>query len=298
MLCGELSRAGPRDSLRRDCCWWLLLAMPRMLQRRSVRGGVLNHGRQAQSMGVRLRRFAEYDWELLYEETVAAGEKAEQHDRLEAARRAAVAAADPAAAAAEEEQRTWQRAAAAALRHLAAGDFRPAMQRLVGMSGLARGSTAEVAAKLRQLHPETDKLTQRQRTQLIQLTARIHASWSARDAVGAGGQAGGSGTAGGSSAHPPTGGSGGGAQPPAGTPHEPPLIALCMGAAGRLSRVANAVLTPVTHACLPLPAAPGQLTLREVRAQPYGDARTQAQLLRDHMIMPLLCVPHHLRLLA
>ncbi len=38
--------------------------------------------------------------------------------------------------------------------------------------------------------------------------------------------------------------------------------------------------------------------VREVRAQPYGDARTQAQLLRDHMIMPLLCVPHHLRLLA
>ena len=30
--------------------------------------------------------------------------------------------------------------------------------------------------------------------------------------------------------------------------------------------------------------------VREVRAQPYGDARAQAQLLRDHMIMPLLCV--------
>ncbi|WFD06202.1 hypothetical protein MVES1_001544 [Malassezia vespertilionis] len=47
--------------------------------------------------------------------------------------------------------------------------------------------------------------------------------------------------------------------------HAPaPLIALNMGDAGRLSRVLNTVLTPVTHPALPQSAAPGQLSVQEI----------------------------------
>lgn len=45
-------------------------------------------------------------------------------------------------------------------------------------------------------------------------------------------------------------------------PH--PLIAINMGAAGQLTRVLNPLLTPVTHASLPVPAAPGQLSVQQI----------------------------------
>lgn len=44
-----------------------------------------------------------------------------------------------------------------------------------------------------------------------------------------------------------------------------PMIALNMGAAGKLSRVLNGFLTPVAHSDLPFKAAPGQLTAAEIR---------------------------------
>ena len=44
-----------------------------------------------------------------------------------------------------------------------------------------------------------------------------------------------------------------------------PAVGLCMGAEGRLSRVANPFLTFSTHPLLPGAAAPGQLTCEEVR---------------------------------
>jgi len=43
-----------------------------------------------------------------------------------------------------------------------------------------------------------------------------------------------------------------------------PIIAICAGEAGRLTRVANLVMTPVTHSGLPVPAAPGQLSASEI----------------------------------
>lgn len=43
-----------------------------------------------------------------------------------------------------------------------------------------------------------------------------------------------------------------------------PLIAINMGDAGKLSRVLNTVLTPVTHESFPFMAAPGQLTVKEI----------------------------------
>ncbi|CAO3574658.1 unnamed protein product [Mortierella alpina] len=43
-----------------------------------------------------------------------------------------------------------------------------------------------------------------------------------------------------------------------------PLIAMNMGAQGQLSRVLNNYLTPVTHPLLPVKAAPGQLSAREI----------------------------------
>eukprot|EP01113_Clastostelium_recurvatum_P042390 TRINITY_DN6867_c0_g1_i6.p1 TRINITY_DN6867_c0_g1~~TRINITY_DN6867_c0_g1_i6.p1 ORF type:complete len:1625 (-),score=356.69 TRINITY_DN6867_c0_g1_i6:74-4948(-) len=49
-----------------------------------------------------------------------------------------------------------------------------------------------------------------------------------------------------------------------------PIIAVCTGDIGRLSRVLNRTLTPVTHPRLPFKAAPGQMSAREinmVRAQ-------------------------------
>ncbi|KAI7869562.1 3-dehydroquinate synthase-domain-containing protein [Spinellus fusiger] len=45
-----------------------------------------------------------------------------------------------------------------------------------------------------------------------------------------------------------------------------PLIALNMGEQGRLSRVLNRFLSPVTHTCLPTAAAPGQLTAQQIAA--------------------------------
>jgi pentafunctional AROM polypeptide len=44
-----------------------------------------------------------------------------------------------------------------------------------------------------------------------------------------------------------------------------PVMALLTGPAGRLSRVINPYLSPVTHPLLPTPAAPGQLTAAQVR---------------------------------
>lgn len=45
-----------------------------------------------------------------------------------------------------------------------------------------------------------------------------------------------------------------------------PVIALNMGTAGKLSRVLNGFLTPVSHPDLPFKAAPGQLSAAEIRA--------------------------------
>jgi shikimate 5-dehydrogenase len=47
----------------------------------------------------------------------------------------------------------------------------------------------------------------------------------------------------------------------------PPLVTLCMGAAGQLTRVLNQHLTPVTHELLPVAAAPGQLSARQIMQQ-------------------------------
>lgn len=47
-------------------------------------------------------------------------------------------------------------------------------------------------------------------------------------------------------------------------PGAKPLIAMNMGVAGMLSRALNPLLTPVTHEKMPFPAAPGQLTIREI----------------------------------
>ncbi|KAL5038179.1 hypothetical protein BDV3_001665 [Batrachochytrium dendrobatidis] len=45
-----------------------------------------------------------------------------------------------------------------------------------------------------------------------------------------------------------------------------PLIALVMGPLGQLSRVLNTYLTPVTHASMPMLAAPGQLTISQIHS--------------------------------
>ncbi|WYZ37423.1 hypothetical protein EsH8_II_000929 [Colletotrichum jinshuiense] len=47
--------------------------------------------------------------------------------------------------------------------------------------------------------------------------------------------------------------------------HQTPIIALNMGTAGKLSRVLNGCLTPVSHPDLPFKAAPGQLSATEIR---------------------------------
>ncbi|DAZ95245.1 TPA: hypothetical protein N0F65_002357 [Lagenidium giganteum] len=46
--------------------------------------------------------------------------------------------------------------------------------------------------------------------------------------------------------------------------HQMPIIALCTTDQGKLSRVLNRVLTPVTHARLPQAAAPGQLSVQQI----------------------------------
>ncbi|KUI58026.1 Pentafunctional AROM polypeptide [Cytospora mali] len=47
--------------------------------------------------------------------------------------------------------------------------------------------------------------------------------------------------------------------------HKTPIIAINMGPAGKLSRVLNSFLTPVSHPALPFKAAPGQLSAAEIR---------------------------------
>ncbi|KKA29878.1 hypothetical protein TD95_003439 [Thielaviopsis punctulata] len=47
--------------------------------------------------------------------------------------------------------------------------------------------------------------------------------------------------------------------------HDTPIIALNMGPHGKLSRVLNGFLTPVSHEALPFKAAPGQLSAAEIR---------------------------------
>ncbi|KAH6621266.1 EPSP synthase-domain-containing protein [Chaetomium sp. MPI-SDFR-AT-0129] len=47
--------------------------------------------------------------------------------------------------------------------------------------------------------------------------------------------------------------------------HKTPIIALNMGPAGKLSRVLNSFMTPVSHPELPIKAAPGQLSATEIR---------------------------------
>ena len=44
-----------------------------------------------------------------------------------------------------------------------------------------------------------------------------------------------------------------------------PLIALNLGRTGQMSRILNNFMTPVTHPHLPFPAAPGQLSAKEIR---------------------------------
>jgi pentafunctional AROM polypeptide len=47
--------------------------------------------------------------------------------------------------------------------------------------------------------------------------------------------------------------------------HDVPMIAINMGVAGKLSRVLNGFMTPVSHPALPFKAAPGQLSAAEIR---------------------------------
>ncbi|KAH7346677.1 Shikimate dehydrogenase [Rhexocercosporidium sp. MPI-PUGE-AT-0058] len=47
--------------------------------------------------------------------------------------------------------------------------------------------------------------------------------------------------------------------------HNVPLIAINMGVIGKLSRVLNSFMTPVSHPALPFKAAPGQLSAAEIR---------------------------------
>lgn len=48
-----------------------------------------------------------------------------------------------------------------------------------------------------------------------------------------------------------------------------PLIAINMGYPGQMSRVLNPILTPVTHPALPIMAAPGQLSVKEIHSALY-----------------------------
>lgn len=48
--------------------------------------------------------------------------------------------------------------------------------------------------------------------------------------------------------------------------HNKPMITLNMGSMGKLSRILNGFLTPVSHPALPFAAAPGQLSAAEIRA--------------------------------
>jgi pentafunctional AROM polypeptide len=56
-----------------------------------------------------------------------------------------------------------------------------------------------------------------------------------------------------------------------------PIIAINMGAAGQLSRVLNTTLTPVTHPVLPVPAAPGQLSILQINSALHLIGQIQAK---------------------
>ncbi|KAE8453351.1 hypothetical protein EG329_010212 [Mollisiaceae sp. DMI_Dod_QoI] len=47
--------------------------------------------------------------------------------------------------------------------------------------------------------------------------------------------------------------------------HDVPMLAINMGALGKLSRILNGFMTPVSHPALPFKAAPGQLSAGEIR---------------------------------
>ena len=190
--------------------------MPRMLQRRGLRGGK-GRGRQSGPTDAHCRRFLQGDWEALWREAQACAATA-QHMR--ATGRAAAAQRDSAApgdaeaaaeAAAAAKQRAWAATVRVVMEKLMAGDLSPAMRRLVAHSGLAPGSTAEVAAALRQLHPEADTaaFSEEERDSLRAFICDLTELWGyaprAAGGSGVGGRGAAPGTGGGS------GGSGGSA---------------------------------------------------------------------------------------
>ena len=89
--------------------------------------------------------------------------------------------------------------------------------------------------------------------------------------------------------------------------HSTPAILLNMGASGKLSRILNGFMTPVSHPALPFKAAPGQLSAAEIRrgmsllgeldaakfylfGKPIGASRSPAL----HNALFNLCgLPHH-----
>ena len=67
------------DTGRRECCWWLILAMPRMLQRRGLRGGKQGgRGRQSGPTDAHCRRFLQGDWQALWYEARACAAAAQR----------------------------------------------------------------------------------------------------------------------------------------------------------------------------------------------------------------------------
>jgi hypothetical protein len=231
LLRTEVERAqAAKNKARAACCWWLLLAVPHLLLRRGVRGGKKSIG--AQGVGLserRFRRFLDGDWELLHAEATAANAQHAERDRRAAEQRAAAAPVDPVEAAVERERRIQLRAFNAAITHLAAGDYRPAMQRLVNTAGVAEGTTQEVADKLRRLHPETESMTDEQCAEITAAIAHFREEWAAAapdsEAAGGGGplqrQTGGDGSSGGGGGGG-GGGRGGGGAPAAAACRTPP----------------------------------------------------------------------------
>ena len=217
--CMSLLTTALRDAIRRnderrkECVGWLLLAAPRMLQRRGRRGGA--RGRRGSNGGA--TSAADFDhflagrWDVLWAKVqhatalaVAAAKRRRGQQQQQAASSTAAAAAaavvDPVAAAASfdgdapdsavaasaaaadarksAQQKQWRAAARSALKLLADGDYRPAMQRVANNSGLAPGPAAEVAAKLQALHPQQEPLfTEADRADIRAFTAAIRASW-------------------------------------------------------------------------------------------------------------------------
>jgi hypothetical protein len=173
--------------------------MPRMLQRRGLRGGKQGgRGRQSGPTDAHCRRFLQGDWQALWYEAracAAAARHARESKRDAAAQRAAAVGFDADAAASAAKQRAWAAAVRAAMEHLMAGDLGPAMRRLVAHSGLAPGSTAEVAEALRKLHPDADTagFSEAERESLRSFIADLVGAWE----TSSGGTAGGSGLGGG-----------------------------------------------------------------------------------------------------